>query len=78
VDKALANATARATAAGAPKMPIAKRVIENLLNPRKFLTAHPPSSVAACDPKFELRMWRGPSWNSMAFRATRGCMRYGR
>jgi hypothetical protein len=55
----------------------AQRVVENLLDPQKFFTAHPPSSVAVCDPKFELRMWRGPTWNSMTLWAARGCRRYG-
>jgi glycogen debranching enzyme len=54
----------------------AQRIVENLLDPQKFFTTHPPSSVAACEPKFELRMWRGPTWNSMTLWAARGCRRY--
>ena len=30
------------------------------------------------DPRFELRMWRGPAWNSMTYWASRGCVRYRR
>jgi putative isomerase len=57
----------------------AQRVIdENLLNPDKFFTPHPVSTVGVNDPDFELRMWRGPVWNSMTFWAARGCLRYGR
>jgi glycogen debranching enzyme len=57
----------------------AQRVIdEHLLNPKEFFTPHPISTVAIGDPKFELRMWRGPSWNCMTQWAARGCLRYGR
>jgi glycogen debranching enzyme len=57
----------------------ANRVIdEHLLNPNRFFTAHPICTVARTDPDFELRMWRGPTWNSMTYWAARGCMRYGR
>lgn len=57
----------------------ANRVIdENLLNPKRFLTKHPVPTVALEDPGFELRMWRGPSWNSMTYWVVRGCLLYGR
>jgi glycogen debranching enzyme len=56
----------------------ARAIDENLLNERRFFTAHPPATVAVSDPKFELRMWRGPAWNSMTYWAALGCMRYGR
>jgi len=57
----------------------ARRVIEeNLLEPTRFFAKHPIASVAVSDPKFELRMWRGPTWNSMTYWAARGCLRYGR
>ncbi len=57
----------------------ARRVIdENLLNPERFFTPHPISTVGRCDPNFEMRMWRGPAWNSMTFWAALGCLRYGR
>ncbi|OGV52879.1 MAG: hypothetical protein A2017_17110 [Lentisphaerae bacterium GWF2_44_16] len=57
----------------------AMRVIdENILNEKRFLTKHPLSTVAVCEPKFELRMWRGPAWNSMTFWAARGCLLYKR
>jgi neutral trehalase len=56
----------------------ARRVVEeHLLNPARFFTAHPLATVAADDPRFELRMWRGPAWNSMTLWAARGCQRYG-
>jgi putative isomerase len=56
----------------------ARRVIrENLMNPRKLLCKHPVATVALDDPRFELRMWRGPAWNSMTYWAARGCVRYG-
>jgi putative isomerase len=57
----------------------AGRVIdENLLNPRRYFTTHPISTVAVEEPCFELRMWRGPAWNSMTYWAARGCLRYSR
>jgi hypothetical protein len=57
----------------------AMRVIdEHLLSPKEFFAPHPISTVALCDPKFELRMWRGPTWNCMTYWAARGCLRYGR
>ena len=56
----------------------ANRVIDEwLLDPERFFTKHPISTVGASDEKFELRMWRGPSWNSMTYWAARGCLRYG-
>jgi glycogen debranching enzyme len=55
----------------------AKRVIdEHLLNPKEFFAPHPIATVALSDPKFELRMWRGPAWNCMTYWAARGCLRY--
>jgi glycogen debranching enzyme len=66
-------------AAGAASPGQAMRVIdENLLNPERFLSAHPLATVALCDPRFEPRMWRGPAWNSMTYWAALGGMRYGR
>lgn len=57
----------------------ARRVIdEHLMNPREFFTSHPIATVAISDPRFELRMWRGPAWNCMTYWAARGCLRYGR
>ncbi len=56
----------------------ARRVIEeNLLNPKRFYTEHPIATVSVDDPRFELRMWRGPAWNSMTYWAARGCINYG-
>jgi hypothetical protein len=51
---------------------------EYLLNPDVFFSEHPMTSVGIKNPKFELRLWRGPSWNSMSYWAARGCMNYGR
>lgn len=57
----------------------ANRVIaEHLLNPERFFTEHPVSTVGVNDSRFELRMWRGPTWNSMTYWAARGCMAYDR
>lgn len=57
----------------------AARVIDDhLLNPKEFFAPHPISTVALSDPKFELRMWRGPTWNCMTYWAARGCERYDR
>jgi glycogen debranching enzyme len=56
----------------------AQAVINNLLDPQRFFTKHPPSTVAVSEPLFELRMWRGPSWNSMTFWAARSAVAYGR
>jgi putative isomerase len=64
---------------GAATAEQAARVIdEHLLNPDRFFTQHPICTVAWTDPGFELRMWRGPTWNSMTYWAARGCLRYGR
>jgi hypothetical protein len=64
---------------GAASREQAQRVIdEHLLNPKEFLAPHPITTVALSDPKFELRMWRGPAWNCMTYWAARGCLRYGR
>lgn len=55
----------------------AKRAIEeHLLNPREFFAPHPIATVGLGDPLFELRMWRGPTWNCMTYWAARGCQRY--
>ncbi|HYD84231.1 MAG TPA: trehalase family glycosidase, partial [Opitutus sp.] len=63
---------------GAATAAQARRVIdEHLLNPKEFFTPHPLATVAASDPRFELRMWRGPAWNCMTYWAARGCLRYG-
>lgn len=49
-----------------------------LLSESHFLTPHPVPSVSVSDPKFELRMWRGPSWNSMTYWVALGCVKYNR
>jgi glycogen debranching enzyme len=62
---------------GAASPAQARRAIEeNLLNPRRFYSPHPISTVGIEDPLFELRMWRGPAWNSMTYWAARACLRY--
>jgi len=48
---------------------------ECLLNERHLLGAHGLLSVARSEPRFEARMWRGPSWNSMTYWAARACVR---
>jgi hypothetical protein len=64
---------------GAATQEQALRVIdEHLLNPKEFFAPHPITTVSMSDPKFELRMWRGPAWNCMTYWAARGCLRYGR
>jgi putative isomerase len=64
---------------GAATKAQADRLIdESVLNPERFLTPHPVPVVAICDPLHELRMLRGPAWNSMTNWLARGCMRYGR
>lgn len=64
---------------GAIDKNIADNLIDNyILNPEHFLTNHPISTVSVSDPKFELRCWRGPSWNSMTYWVARACVEYGR
>jgi putative isomerase len=64
---------------GAAKPSQASRVINDwLMRKDRFFTVHPIATVAISDPKFELRMWRGPVWNSMTYWAARGAARYGR
>jgi len=64
---------------GAATREQAMRVIdEHLLNPKEFFSPHPICTVAQNDPKFSLRMWRGPTWNCMTLWAARGCYHYGR
>jgi len=64
---------------GAATREQANRLIDEcLLDTANFLTVHPVPTVGKRDPKFELRMWRGPSWNCMTYWIARGCMNYGR
>ena len=62
----------------APNVQAGKLIDLFILNTDGFLTQHPVSTVGRKDPKFELRMWRGPAWNSMTYWVARGCLRYGR
>ena len=55
-----------------------KLINQYILNPDIFLTTHPIATVGRNDPKFELRMWRGPAWNSMTYWVARGCLKYDR
>jgi hypothetical protein len=56
-----------------------RRVVDEwLMRKDRFFTPHPIATVAASDPKIELRMWRGPVWNSMTYWAARGALRYDR
>lgn len=52
-------------------------IVEWLMRKDRFFTPHPVATVSADDPKFELRMWRGPTWNSMTYWAARGVAGYG-
>lgn len=64
---------------GAASQGQADRLIDDyILNPEHFFTEHPVTTVSRSDPHFELRMWRGPAWNSMTLWCARGCARYGR
>ena len=64
---------------GAASPEQAHRVIEeSLLNPERFFTEHPLPFVAVNEPFFELKMWRGASWNSLTYMAVLGCLRFGR
>lgn len=63
---------------GAASNSQAKSVIgKYLLNPDKFFTKHPITSIGVKDPQFELLTWHGPAWNSMTYWAALGCIRYG-
>ncbi len=64
---------------GAATKEQAERYINKfLLDTTCFNTKHPIATVGKRDPKFELRMWRGPAWNSMTYWAARACIRYDR
>jgi arylsulfatase A-like enzyme len=64
---------------GAINQEQANRLIDDyILNKKHFNAKHPITSVGLSDPKFELRMWRGPAWNSMTYWIARGCIHYGR
>jgi hypothetical protein len=72
-----------------PDLPeaIGRRLVEeHLLDPRSFLTAVPPPSVAVNDPAFSLddetalglrRYWRGPTWVNAAWLLWLGLVRLG-
>ncbi len=64
---------------GAATQAQADKLIDNyLLDTTCFNTLHPIATVGLRDPKFELRLWRGPAWNSMTYWVARGCIKYGR
>lgn len=57
----------------------AHRVIDRwLLDPSKLGAPHPIRTVASGADGYDMRMWRGPAWNSMTLWACRGCLGYGR
>ena len=65
--------------AGAISNERANYLIDNyILNKDHFFTTHPISTVSVSNPKFELRMWRGPVWNSMTYWVARACINYNR
>ena len=65
--------------AGAITKDKADALIDNyLLNESHFLTKHPVPSVSISDPGFEMRMWRGPAWNSITYWVVMGCIKYDR
>ncbi|MAX26786.1 MAG: glycoside hydrolase [Phycisphaeraceae bacterium] len=49
---------------------------DHLLNPKRFFAKHPITSLAMSDARFEMRMWRGPAWNSITYWAALACQRY--
>ncbi len=64
---------------GAASEAQANRFIDGwLLDPERFFGVHPCRTVALGSPGYEMRMWRGPAWNSMTMWAAKGCLRYGR
>ena len=67
-----------ALTAGAATPEQADRTIGHLLEPTEFFTGHPLPFIAANEPGFSLRMWRGGAWNSITWMAVLGCLRYGR
>ena len=57
----------------------ANALIDNyIMDTTHFFTPHPISTVSVSDPKFELRLWRGPAWNSVTLWISKGCLLYGR
>ena len=54
-----------------------KKLMEHLLNPKKFFTVHPIPSVAIDEEKFCHSYWRGPSWTGPAYWILRGMNRSG-
>ena len=70
-----------------PDLPdeIGHRLVDRLLDPKRYWLHHPPPSVAATDPAFEpnrgpgwkLRYWRGPTWVNSAWLLWIGLRRLG-
>jgi Glycosyl hydrolase family 63 C-terminal domain len=70
-----------------PDLPdeIGHRLVERLLDPKRYWLRYPPSSVAATEPSFEpnrgpgwkLRYWRGPTWINAAWMLWIGLRRLG-
>lgn len=55
----------------------AAQVRNHLMNPDEFFGVHPVTTVSRKSPRYEMRMWRGPAWNSMTYWAVQGLLRYG-
>lgn len=77
--RSLAFETVFPIVVGAATEEQANRFIDSyLLDTTCFNTPHPIATVGRRDPKFELRLWRGPAWNSMTYWVARGCLNYER
>ncbi|MBB64244.1 MAG: hypothetical protein CMO81_04200 [Waddliaceae bacterium] len=64
---------------GAASSAQAQRVInEQLLNPMRFCSEHPVTSLSLDSTEFTCHYWRGPTRNSQTYWAARACLRYGR
>ena len=54
----------------------ADRAVDTIvLDEKNLLGAHGLLTVGRHDARFEKRLWRGPSWNSMTYWAARACLR---
>ncbi|MBR7104851.1 MAG: hypothetical protein IKC65_07900 [Lentisphaeria bacterium] len=55
----------------------AASVHKHLMTPGRFLDKHPLPYIAMDEEVYELRMWRGPAWNSITLMVLLGLERYG-
>ena len=60
--------------AATPKQ--ARAVADHLMNPEEFFADHPLRTVSKKSPAYEMRMWRGPAWNSMTYWVIQGFLRW--